>query len=395
MPLRSVVTIAIAALLPAPASAQNPRPAFDRAWSEFARQFHHALDTAGVVGGTLWVLSNGTPVAREFHGFADVEQRRLVDEHTIFHWASITKTFTAVAIMQLRDRGRLSLSDPITMYLPELRRVHNPYGSMDAITIEHLLTHSAGFRAPTWPWGGREAWHPHEPTEWSQIVAMLPYTEILFAPGTRYSYSNPGIIFLGRVIEILSGDDYEVYVDKNILKPLGMHRSYFDVTPYHLLQYRSNNYTVRDGRPVANGLDFDTGITASNSGLNAPVTDMAKFLAFLTAAPGRDQDGAVLQRSSLEEMWRARLPMSPQAGRDSIGLVFFVTSAAGRRYIGHTGSQKSFRSFIYVDPPNRTAVIGAFNTVGEENDPPNTSALTGWIRTALFEDLLPLLGSGR
>src|ERR1051326_1115279 len=109
---------------------------------------------------------------------------------------------------------------------------------------------------------------------------MMPYTEILFPPGSKYSYSNPGIIFLGRVIEKLSGDDFEVYVDKNVLKPLGMTHSYFDVSPYHLVADRSNNYEVEAGKVTANGLDFDTGITVSNGGLNAPITDMAKTVAF-------------------------------------------------------------------------------------------------------------------
>ena len=90
---------------------------------------------------------------------------------------------------------------------------------------------------------------------------MMPYTEVLFTPGSKYSYSNPGVIFLGRIIEKLSGDDYEVYVDKNILKPLEMYRTYFDITPRHLLKYRSNNYYVEkdaSGRlqVKANGRDF-------------------------------------------------------------------------------------------------------------------------------------------
>ena len=159
------------------------------------------------------------------YGFADLEARRPVDADTIFHWASITKTFTGIAIMQLRDRGLLSLDDPIVKYLPELRQVHNPYGPMDAITLRMLMSHSAGFRMSTWPWGGDQAWHPFEPPGWAQVAAMLPYTKIEFPPGSKYSYSNPGIIFLGRVIELLTGDDYEVYVDKNILKPLGMYRT--------------------------------------------------------------------------------------------------------------------------------------------------------------------------
>jgi CubicO group peptidase (beta-lactamase class C family) len=157
---------------------------------------------------------------------ADLEQNRRVDEDTIFHWGSVTKTLTGIAILQLRDRGLLDLDDPVVKYLPELRNVHNPYGDMGAITIRHVMTHSAGFRAGTWPWGSGEPWQPFEPTEWEQLVAMFPYTRIEFEPGSRFSYSNPAIIFLGRIIEILAGEDYEVYVDKNIFKPLGMHRSY-------------------------------------------------------------------------------------------------------------------------------------------------------------------------
>lgn len=147
---------------------------------------------------------------------------------TIYHWASITKTFTGIAIMQLRDRGLLSLDDPVVKFVPELRFAHNPFGDISQVKVRHLMSHSAGFRAGTWPWGGDKPWHPFEPTSWEQLVAMLPYTDVQFAPGSKYSYSNPGVIFLGRTIEQISGDDYEVYVTKNILMPLGMRSSFFD-----------------------------------------------------------------------------------------------------------------------------------------------------------------------
>src|SRR5690606_21679284 len=129
-------------------------------------------------------------------------------------------------------------------------------------------------------------------------------------------------------------DDHEVYVDKNILKPLGMHRSYYDITPHHLLPYRSNNYTVAGDSVRANGLDFDTGITSSNGGLNAPITDMAKYLAFLSGSLDSSAANVVLRRESLEEMWSAIVPV-PSTGyggdvsRDAswsphMGLSFFV-----------------------------------------------------------------------
>jgi CubicO group peptidase (beta-lactamase class C family) len=382
------------------AGARGQKPAgFDAAWRDVAQWYHSTLDEQGMVGSALWFFSNGQTAAREFHGFADLESQRRVDENTIFHWASITKTFTGIAIMQLRDRGRLDLDDPLVRYLPELSAVSDTFGSIDAITIRHAMAHTAGFRAGTWPWGGSEPWQPHEPTEWNQIVAMLPYTEILFAPGSRSSYSNPAIIFLGRIVEILSGDDFEMYVDKNILKPLGMYQSYFDVTPYHLIGNRSNNYVVRDGKPVAQGLDFDTGITTSNSGLNAPITDMSRYLGFLA---GHTPDGparGVLSRKSLAEMWTAQIGLTPDTARpstrQSMGLIFFLLENGGRHYVGHTGSQKAFVSFIYVDPAAGTAAIAAFNTTSSgTGQRPETGTILASLRARLFDTVFPLFPDG-
>ncbi len=347
------------------------RGSWPAVWAPIKAFFHETLADEGVVGGSLMVFHGDSIVGREFHGFADLATRRPVDERTIFHWASITKTFTAIAVMQLRDRGRLGLDDPIIRYVPELGAIHNPFGPMDAITIRQLLSHSAGFRAGTWPWGGNRPWHPFEPREWSQLVAMMPYTEVIYQPGSKFSYSNPGVVYLGRTIEGLTGENYEVYVDKNVLKPLGMTNSYFDVTPYHLLPYRSNNYSVRSGRPQANGLDFDTGITVSNSGLNAPLTDMIKYLQFLAGAPGIGPSASVvLARSSLEEMWRPLHTVGTAEG-DSMGLGFFIREHNGVRLVGHTGSQAGFRAFFYIDPVRKAGMIAAFNTApsGEPRNP--------------------------
>ncbi len=345
-----------------PAAQAQKNESFDKAWQDTETYFRQTLQDNQVVGGALLFLEHGQVKGSHYYGEADLSHHRPMDENTILHWASITKTFTAIAIMQLRDRGLLRLDDPVTRYLPELRQVHNPYGSMDAITIKMVMSHSAGFRDPTWPWGGDKPWHPFEPTEWDQIVAMLPYTEILFPPGSKFSYSNPAIIFLGRIIEILSGDDYEVYIDKNILKPLKMYSSYYDITPYHLLKYRSNNYTIRNGQPEANGLDFDTGITTSNGGLNAPLKDMIQYLTFLTGQATEDE---VLKRSSLEELWQVQHFIGEHDGvRSSVALSFFLEEFENRQVIGHTGTQKAFYSFFYIHPPSATACIGITNTDG-------------------------------
>ena len=368
---------------------------FTTAWAPVRDFFHQTLDGEGVVGGAMMFFHGDTIVAREFHGFADLATKRPVDEQTIFHWASVTKTFTAVALMQLRERGRFSLGDPVVKYVPELRAVHDSFGPIESITYRHLLSHSAGFRNPTWPWGGDQPWHPFEPKEWSQLVAMMPYTEILFPPGSRFSYSNPGYIFIGRTIEALSGDDYEAYVEKNVLRPLGMSSSYFDLTPYHLLPNRSNNYDIRDGKPVANGLDFDTGITVANGGLNAPLSDMVKYLQFLAGAPGISvQARAVLQRSTLEEMWRPVVPLWGAEG-GSMGLGFFLIEKDGTALVGHTGSQRAFRSFFYFDPKTQAGVIAVFNTAPTDDPRNPTDAGPAKPRIGmLFSGLLSRMTAG-
>ena len=377
----------------------KPDKTFRKAWEDLARDYRSMLEEEGVVGSSLMFIQDGDVIAQEFYGMADIEESRPVDANTIYHWASVTKTFTGIAVMQLRDRGLLDLDDPVIDYLPELKAVHNPYGDMRDITIRHVMSHSAGFRNPTWPWGGDQPWHPFEPARWELLVAMMPYTEILFEPGSRYSYSNPAIIFLGRIIEELTGDDYEVYVEKNILRPLGMSMSYFDGTPYHLLKYRSNNYTVIDGKPQANGLDFDTGITVSNGGLNAPLADMAGYLAFLIGEEGNPTYEGVLKRSSLEEMWRPVLPTEDADENipefeESIALTFFVFENGDTRYIGHTGSQKSFRLFFYIQPETKTGVIAGFNTMGQaeegEKPKPDTDALLRVIRGRIFKGIFPM-----
>jgi CubicO group peptidase (beta-lactamase class C family) len=192
------------ATLTVPLAGQSS-PAVDAGWARIASEWRGRLERSGVVGASLGLVEAGELARLEVFGMADLASRRAVDRETIYHWASITKTFTAIAILQLRDRGLLSLDDPVVRYVPELRDVHNPFGSMEGITLRHLLSHSAGFRSGTWPWTEGEDWEPYEPTEWSQLVAMMPYTRILFPPGSRFSYSNPGIIFLGRVIEKVSG----------------------------------------------------------------------------------------------------------------------------------------------------------------------------------------------
>ena len=345
----------------------------DPAYDAVVDGFHAAMKKSGIAGASLLIVRDGQVVAHAEDGLQHVDRREPVTPDTIFHWASITKTFTGIAIMQLRDRGLLSLDDPVVKYVPELRLAHNPFGDISQVKIRHLMSHSAGFRASTWPWGGDKPWHPFEPTKWEQLVAMLPYTDVQFAPGSKYSYSNPGVIFLGRIIQLLSGDDYEVYVAKNILMPLGMHSTFFDRAPYHLLPNRSHSYFRDDAGLREARFDFDTGITVSNGGLNAPLTDMAKYLSFLQgagAAADRARADVVLARASLEGMWTPQIRATAGEGvngsESSAALSFFVeqwpSSGKSVELVGHSGDQNGFISHLYLHRPSRTGWVISMNT---------------------------------
>jgi CubicO group peptidase (beta-lactamase class C family) len=360
-------------------------------WSPFVRLFDAYADSDRVVGASVLVMRDGKILDRHDYGWADRTARQRVDARTIFHWGSITKTLTAISIMQLHDRRGLSLDAPITRYVPELRQVHDPYGMIDSITLRMLLSHSAGFQNPTWPYTSGKPWEPFEPTTWNQLVAMMPYQELHFRPGTRYSYSNPGFIYLARVIEQLSGDPWEGYVQKNIFAPLRLEHSYFGGTPYYLASDRSNNYyIVRDSSGNAvereNGRDFDPGITIPNGGWNAPLADLATYAAFLAGAVHDDstrrRHDVVISRPTLTSMWRPLHPMSENtATPDSMALSFFVIHRGTTTILGHTGSQAGFRSFLFFNPATTATIIAAFNTTNEAT--PARAAYTRMYEAAL------------
>lgn len=373
-----------------PRAAASPR---DEALGQFAAFFTERSSAHGIVGASLRVVGAGGSLRHTSFGLRDGSTARPVNEATIFHWASITKTLTGIAILQLRDRGRLSLDDSILKYVPELEAAHNPFGPMSAITLRQLLSHTAGFRAGTWPFGGDQPWHPHEPAEWSQLVAMMPYTAVEFAPGSKYSYSNPGIVYLGRVIEKLSGEAWELYIQKNVLTPLGMSRSFFDRAPYHLLDDRSHSYILREGKVEEARFDFDTGVTVSNGGLNAPLGDMEKYLRFLLGAAETAEGRSVLSRASLEEMWKP-VALVEAAGQDRVdmGLCFFIEHRGGRLLIGHSGSQNGFISHLYLDPAARAGYVVSFNTEANGDVAvPNTRRLDAEVREFFVARVAPAL----
>ena len=343
-----------------------------------------------VVGASALVMQDGRVIAHHERGLADRVRREPVDERTIYHWASITKTLTAIAIMQLRDRGRLTLDDKVTSYVPELRQMHNPFGSMDAVTIRMLLSHTAGFQNPTWPYKAGKPWEPFEPTRWEQLVSMMPYQEVQFRPGSQYSYSNPAFIYLARIIEQLHrrpvrGVRPEEYLDPaghdpELLRDDAVSSVALALEQLHPAWDSSGAETVS-----ANGREFDPGITIPNGGWNAPLGDLVKYLGFLThASPGDTATtrlyDTVLKHSSLEEMWKPVMKLPPPGEPGSaVGLSFFLSPQG---MVEHSGYQAGFRSFIALNPRTSKALIYALNTDNEVNPDQSQAGLIALDRLA-------------
>jgi len=346
--------------------------------SEIRSYYEAGLHKNGILGSSLVLVRDGKVVLRDMYGVQSKSPDAPVDENTTYHWASCSKTLTGIAIMQLRDRGLLSLDDPLIKYIPELASVHDQFGPIGQVTIRHVMSHSGGFRDATWPWHDDDkAWQPFEPTQWSQLVAMMPYSEVAFAPGSRFSYSNLGVVLLGEIIERLSGDPYAVYMEKNVLRPLGMSRSYYDRSPYFLLKYRSHSWDLKEGKLSEDPFDFNTGITRSNGGLNAPISDMLKYLGFLLGDPANAarqvEYDVVLKRASLEEMWKPFIPVTPDddfqsrpGAHDEVATSFFVHTDGALKLIGHAGWQNGFRSHFYIEPKTRSAYIVVYNTDAQD-----------------------------
>jgi N-acyl-D-aspartate/D-glutamate deacylase/CubicO group peptidase (beta-lactamase class C family) len=363
-------------------------PLFAQDYSAFRSYYRDQLIKNKIVGSSVFILKDGMPVWKDFYGFANIAKQQSIDEGSIYHWASITKTLTGIAVMQLRDRGLLKLDDAAVKYLPELRKIHDPNDWVGKITIRTLLNHSSGLRGATWPWKDQD-WQPHEPQTWDQLVAMFPYTNIEFEPGSKWSYSNPGIVLLGRIIEVLTLEDFEYYMQKNVLRPLGMTESYYDFAPPQLLSRVCQSY-YSDGRDslVPAIFNLNTGITVSNGGLMAPFTDMAKYVSFLVGTMDPEQSKWVLRKESFEEMLRETIPMKedvpPEVSHYGMGLTWFLEDIDGLHVAGHSGSQNAFHTHLYFDPDTHWAYLIGYTTSG-----PDSRVMDDLIKRYIFKNIFP------
>jgi CubicO group peptidase (beta-lactamase class C family) len=276
-------------------------------WSIFAQESFGDLDSImtryfegnkppGLIYG---VVQNGRLVKVNALGVQDLKTKRPVTANSAFRIASMSKSFTAAAILLLRDEGKLQLDDAVTKYVPEFGMVALPTRDAAPITIRQLLTHGTGLPEDN-PWGDRQLGQPNDQLR-AWLRKGLPFST---APDTEFEYSNFGFALAGQVIEVVSGKSYREFMETRILKPLQMNDSYWEPSEVPLAQ-QVQGYGKREGALIEIA-SLPHGSFGAMGGLVTTANDLAKWVAFqLSAWPARDGDEAgPIKRSSLREMQR-------------------------------------------------------------------------------------------
>ncbi len=196
--------------------------------SELEEYLNGLVESGSPPGLSLVVVKNGRFIYQKGFGWADEPLKIASTSESVYHWWSMTKVATAMAILQLQEQGKLNLDDSVATYLPYFH-VEYPSVNCKAVTIRHLLTHSSGLPDPGWRIIG---WihHDGEPAvnQTALVKKVLPdYSTLDFAPGDSTQYTNIGYMVLGAIIEKLTGKSYEEYIREHILQPLGMNHTDF------------------------------------------------------------------------------------------------------------------------------------------------------------------------
>jgi CubicO group peptidase (beta-lactamase class C family) len=335
---------------PAVPAGDNALPA--SAHSTLVSRIDAAISDAyrsGEPGAVVIVTKDGEPVFRKAYGAADVVTHAPLTPRTAMPIGSMTKQFTAVAVMMLAESGKLAVGDAITRYLPD----YPTQGK--SITIEHLLTHSSGipdYTAAT-DWRSKMA----QDLSTGALIDSFKQLPLAFEPGTRYAYSNSNYILLGKIIEKVSGKPYASFVEERIFVPLGM-----DDTGYAS--------RTRGNAPIAAGHTLDErGFVHSgqvsvsqlyaSGGLVSTVDDLARWNAAIGA-------GKLLSAAGWNKVFT---PYRPRDGRSQYGYGFQIDDWQQTRTIRHGGRIDGFETFAMRLPEQGLFVAVLSNLDGGRTPP--------------------------
>jgi len=278
-------------------------------------------------GAAVVVIHDGKILHKKGYGLANLELEVPVTPKTKFRLCSLSKQFTAMAIMQLHDKGLLNIDDPVIKYLPD-------YTKWEKVTIRHLLNHTSGITSFPKP----KSWQ--EPYTFEKMIETFKDEPLEFNPGDRFSYSNNGYDIMGYLIEKVTGKTYEAYMRENIFQPLGMMDSGCDYcTP--IIKNRASGYAFKDDKPE-NPYFYDASLLIASGGLYSTVEDMYLWDQALYTEK-------LVKASTLEQ---AFMPGKLNDGSlTNYGFGWMLHDYCGLRELDHLGGQPGFSTYIgrYID----------------------------------------------
>jgi CubicO group peptidase (beta-lactamase class C family) len=303
-----------------------------------------------IPGVAVAVVHGGETVWAAGYGLASLETGEPVSPSTRFRVGSVSKLFTATAVMMLRDEGKLALSDPVAKHLPWFTP-KSPDPAWPRPTVEQLLTHTSGLPRDT----SIPYWTTHDFPTAAAVRATIPSLPLLSYPGESYRYSNLGIAIAGDVVAAASGESWASFVDRRILAPLGMSSSraeppaavFTTIAPAYL-------HRMPDGSrsPIAH---YETRALSPAASVVSTAADLARFAAFHLAASGAADGAGTLAAASRREMQRVRFVHPSWTGGRGLG--FGVSRRDGRTYPSHAGWIGGHRTDLLLDPSRNLAVV--------------------------------------
>jgi D-alanyl-D-alanine carboxypeptidase len=295
-------------------------------------------------GAAVIVVRGGETIFRKGYGMANLELSVPIEPDMVFRLGSLTKQFTAVAILLLAERGKLTLDDSITKFLPD-------YPTHDhLITIEHLLTHTSGIKSYTDMSEWRPLWRKDLSVQ--ELVDFFKYQPMLFAPGKRWAYSNSGYILLGAIIERVSEQTYEQFLQHNIFAPLGMKQSYYD-SPIRVIPRRAAGYDKGpEGYTNTDYLSMTQSYAAG--GLASTVDDLAIWDSALYTEQ-------LLKQDTLQPAFISHQLMDGTSA--AYGYGWQILEYEGHRLIEHGGGIHGFRTHAVRIPDDQVFVAVLSNNL--------------------------------
>ncbi|MCC6173995.1 MAG: beta-lactamase family protein [Chloroflexi bacterium] len=284
---------------------------------------------------------------------------RRLDLDTIFRVASITKTFTALALVQLRDEGRLRLDDPLVAHLPEFAAVRNPFGPLEDVTLRRLASHSSGLMGEP----PLDHWQTLCFPTREEVLASLPDVAVMIPPGSAFKYSNLGYTLLGEVVERRAERSYIEYVREAILRPLGMASSAFALTDA-LAERAATGHMPHPFEDEAQPApDAPCNGMAAAAQLWTSARDLARWIALQFRTEAQERSGnQILAGPSLAEMQQAQYVEPNWSG--GYGFGWRILRRGERVYHGHGGSLPGYRSQILFDATRKIGIVALIDGTG-------------------------------